>query len=160
MAQPRVLLALPDELLLCVLFHLSYEPDSLSAIARACSRLQDLSEPFIYASILITKGSQVPRLSHALTARRERVQFVHSLDLRCRYAHTAGMSSMNTLLPALVNLKELTIESPWCNQSAASPEAWDDALQSYAQTFRDASLLANSYDVGPEQPLARLQSCQ
>ena len=160
MAQPLSLLTLPDELLLGVLSHLPGEPESLSAIACACRRLQDLAEPFIFASNLITNGSQVPRLSHALTARKERLRSVHSLDLRCRFEHTAGMTSMMTLLPALVNLKQLTIESPWCNRPRVSPPAWDDEVESYARIFRDASLLANSYDGGPTQPLARLQSCE
>lgn len=159
MAHPCLLLALPDELPLCVLSHLSDEPDSLSAIACTCRRLQHLTEPFIYASNLITKGSQVPRLSHALIARKERMRLVHGLDLRCRYEHTAGMSSMMNLLPALVNLKELTIESPWCNQSADSPDAWNEEVESYARIFRDASLLANPYHGGLDQPLARLRSC-
>ena len=159
MAQPSLLLALPDELVLCVLSHLSDDRDSLSAIACACRRLQDLAEPFVYASNLITAGSQVQGLSHALTARKERVRLVQSLDLRCRFRYTAGMSIIMTILPALVNLKELTIESPWCNHSAASPDAWDDEIESYARIFRDASPLANSYDGEPDQPLARLQSC-
>ncbi|KAL8788285.1 MAG: hypothetical protein Q9195_007382 [Heterodermia aff. obscurata] len=159
MAQPFSLLALPDELLLGILSCLSAEQSALSAVACACRRLQNLAEDFIYASNLIIKGSQAQRLSHALTARKDRVRLVHSLDLRCRFAHAAGMSVMNTLLPGLVNLKELTIESPWCNHSAVSTEVWDDALESYAQTFRDASLLANSYEARPNQPLARLQSC-
>ena len=160
MAPPFSLLALPDELLLCVLSHLSNERRFLSAVASACRKLQDLAEPFIYESILVVNGSQLPRLSYALTARKERVRFINSLDLRCRYTLTAGMSSIDTLLPVLVNLKELTIESPWCNHSAISPDAWDDEVRSYTRTFRDASLLASLYDGGPAQPLARLQSCQ
>ena len=160
MAQHSLLLALPDELLLCVLSHLSDDRGSLSAFACACQRLQDLAEPFLYASNLITRGSQVQGLSHALTARKERVRLVQSLDLRCRYRYTAGMSVIMTILPALVNLKELTIESPWCNQSAASPDAWDDEIESYARIFRDASLLATSSKGGSDQSLARLQSCE
>ena len=159
MTQACLLLALPDELPLCVLSHLSDDRDSLSAIACTCRRLQYLAEPFIYASNLITKGSQVPRLSHALAARKELLRVVQSLDLRCRYQHAAGMSFMMNLLPALVNLKELTIESPWCNQSAASPDAWNEEVESYARIFRDASLLASPYQGGLDQPLARLQSC-
>ena len=159
MAQAVSLLTLPDELLLCVLSHLSDEQDALSAIACACHKLQDLAEPFIYASKLITQGSQLSRLSDALATRKERVKWVHGLDLRCRHTHTEGVSLMNTLLPSLVNLRELTIESPWCNRSARSPEAWNDLLESYAQIFRDGSVLARSYHGGPDQPLARLQSC-
>ena len=160
MARALSLLNLPDELLISMLSHLAIDLPTLTAISCACKRLQDLAEPLIYASILITKGSQILQLCRALEARTERARFVHALDLRCRYQHTEGMSFMETLLPGLEHLKELTIESPWCNHSSATPIVWDNEVESYARTFANASLFANPQTLRLGQPLARLRSCQ
>lgn len=160
MAQLLPLLNFPEELLLFILSQLSDDLATLSALACACKRLQDLAESFLYAAILITKGSQLQRLTHALNAREGRVRLVNALDLRCRVSQTEGMSLTKTLLPDLAHLKALAIESPWCNHSSASPAAWNDEVESYAQIFRDASLLVSSPHRGPHQPLARLKSCQ
>lgn len=160
MAQILSLLSFPDELLISILSHLAIDLPTLSALSWVCKKLQDLAEPLIYASILITKGLQTQRLVHALDARKERVRYVHALNLRCRYAHTEGMSLMKSLLPRLEHLKELTIESPWCNHSSVSPAMWDEEVQSYAHILSDASLLVSPQNLGHGQPLARLRSCQ
>lgn len=160
MAQTLSLLSFPDELLISILSHLAIDLPTLSALSWVCKKLQDLAEPLIYASILITKGSQTQRLVHALDARKERMRYVHALGLRCRYTQTEGMSLMKSLLPRLEHLKELSIESPWCNHSSASPSMWDEEVESYARIFSNAPLFVSPQTLGHSQPLVRLRSCQ
>ena len=160
MAQALSLLDFPDELLISVLSHLTVDPRTLSALSRACKKMQGLIDPLLYASIIISRGSQIQNLAHALDARNERVRWIYSLDLLCRYAHTKGMSLMETLLPRLEYLKVLTIVSPWCNHPSASPAMWDEVVESYAHIFLNASLLADPQTRKLHQPLARLRSCQ
>jgi len=134
-------LSLADELLLSVIEHVGRKED-LAALARTCSHLQALAEPFLYRSILIRKGLNAMILSLAIQRRPARALEIHKLQIRYLYIYKEGIEVLNAGLQNMTRLQELTIEAPCCNDSIAHTDGWiSKGKIDYASFFEFASSL-------------------
>ncbi|QDS69072.1 hypothetical protein FKW77_009969 [Venturia effusa] len=107
-------LALADELLIEII-SLIQDRQSLCALARTCSRLQDLTQDFIFHSPLIRNGDQARALAHLFSSGRIRSSAVHDLQIRWRHTVEDGIEDINSVLTSFTQLRNLRIESPCCN---------------------------------------------
>jgi hypothetical protein len=152
------LLALVDELLLEIVDFVESK-DDLCKLARVCSRLQGLTEPALYRSVLIHKGSTALRILSAILSRPVRVSFIRQLQVRYMYAHRHGISVLNEILMRMRNLQELTIEAPCCNDTYAfvDEDFETKGLIDYADYFVFASSMTLESHPRVQVPL---QSCK
>lgn len=110
------LVALADELLIEIISQID-DRQSLCSLAHVSSRLQGLTEPYIYKSILITTGDQARNLVQIFKSRDARKRAVR--DLQIRYLHTSedGIEDLNAVLKDLTQLRHLRVEAPCCNDT-------------------------------------------
>lgn len=155
-------LALADELLIEIISQLQ-DRQSLCALARTCSRLQNLTEDFIFESLLIRNGTQARSLAQLLTSGRIRARAVHDLQIRWPHTSEDGIEDIDPVLKDLTQLKHLRVESPCCNDGPWIDQPDKPALLWTSGGKIDISGLfeiALSYDnsIFPS-PLGNLQSC-
>ncbi|KAF2186160.1 hypothetical protein K469DRAFT_706820 [Zopfia rhizophila CBS 207.26] len=149
------LLSLVDELLLCIIEHIDTQ-EALVNLATTCSRFQGLTEPFVWRSVLVRKGSHAREITNTLMKRPERASFIHDLAIRYASMHEKGIQDLNLVLPHLNKLRHLTIESPCPNNGP-----WrTGGVEFTSQTRIDyTSLLEASIDPQLKPPrLSMLQS--
>jgi hypothetical protein len=119
------ILVLVDELLLAIIDQIDSK-QTLVNLASTCSRFQGLVEPYIWRTLLVTRGSYAQRLAAALDSREIRPSYVH--DLSIRYPDTAreGIEELNHFIGQMDKLRHLTIESPCPNNSEWTQDTYFD----------------------------------
>ncbi|CAG8961311.1 hypothetical protein HYFRA_00013772 [Hymenoscyphus fraxineus] len=165
---------LADELLLSIVDQID-DRVSLCNLARTCSKLQLLSEPFIYKSVLVLKGSLVKDvLKPSFTARPTRLSAIKDLAIRYRFDSEEGIEDLEPFLYHMDQLRNLIIEAPCCNDTpwAFGDRNWESQgrvdygklfeaslsgflLDSLSHSLSDS--LSNSSPITPRH-LANLQS--
>ena len=155
------LLALVDELLIGIVDFVESKYD-LHSLALVCSRLQGLTEPALYRSILIRKGTTALRVFSAIMSRPARASFIRQLQLRYMYAHRGGIQVLNEGLRKMCNLQELTIEAPCCNDAYAFLDEGFESkgLIDYADYFIFASSMTVETQPRVQVPLQRCKFIQ
>ena len=113
---PRQLTELPSELIADIIEHVDNR-ETLVSLAGVCSELRNLTEPVLYRSILQRTGAEAVRLQKAIKARPCRARWLHTIDSRCKFSKREGLISMASVIMKARSLKELTIESPYCNRT-------------------------------------------
>jgi hypothetical protein len=119
------ILALVDELLLAIIDQIDSKR-ALINLASTCSCFQGLVEPYIWRTLLVTRGGYARRLAAALDSRETRPSYVH--DLSIRYPDTAreGIEELNHFIGQMNKLRHLTIESPCPNNSEWTRDTYFD----------------------------------
>lgn len=123
---------LPDELVVSIIEPLQDDKGTLLCLALCSKRLQALAEPFLYQSIFVREVGEVADLLHALQQRTERQKAIQVLEARCRFGRLASsmLSNLWSIMRTCVNLKELIVESPYCNNGRWSDsEGWNAHMQ-------------------------------
>ncbi|OCL02248.1 hypothetical protein AOQ84DRAFT_393100 [Glonium stellatum] len=130
------LLSLADELVLAIIQECTDDLESLRCLARTCHHLQLLTEPFLYRSIFLRTGKQALQLAQSIGTHPERVFAIQCVDMRCSHRRGDGIKTLIPLLKDFKNLREWTIESPFCNygywrETAAATWVEDDMEEFY-----------------------------
>ena len=110
------LLALVDEVLLAIIDQIDSK-ETLCNLASVCARFQGLTEPYIWRSLLVTKGSHARRVAASLDSRETRPSHVHELSIRYPDEHREGIEELEHFIGLMEKLRHLTIESPCPNNS-------------------------------------------
>jgi hypothetical protein len=151
---PKQLLDLPGEILDYVAEAVDHIA-SLRALARTCTRFQDYAERFIYRSLTIEHGAQARGLHNAISRRPRRATMVLKLTAAPSTVATRGTEHIPLMLEKMNLVKDLFIESPFCNRPACSEFVEDQ--ERYAKIFCKSSLQV----VEPsERFLSQLISCK
>lgn len=156
------LLALAVELLIEIISQVQ-DRQSLCALARTCSRLQNLTEDFIYESLLIRNGRQARALAQLFASGRIRARAVHDLQIRWPHTSEDGIEDIDPVLKDITQLKHLRIESPCCNDGPWIEQPGKPALPWTSGGKFDISKLFDAA-LNPKKslspsPLGKLQSC-
>ena len=135
------LLMLPEELLLSIIASID-DITTLREAATVCKRLNDLVEPYLYQSLIITDGSQAVMLEEAIAKRSFRVSHIRSLLASTRFNKAKGIEHLPGSLAAMRNLRELSLETPDCNQKEPGERIpWIRLQERYERIFQHSSLL-------------------
>ncbi|KAI8930944.1 hypothetical protein NX059_011959 [Plenodomus lindquistii] len=110
------LLSLVDELLLSIIDQIDVH-ETLCNLAATCMRFQGLIEPYIWRSVLVTKGGHARRVATALDSREERMEYIQELSIRYRDEDRVGIEELNHFLAHMSRLRHLTLETPCPNNS-------------------------------------------
>ncbi|KAF2871656.1 hypothetical protein BDV95DRAFT_521073 [Massariosphaeria phaeospora] len=112
----RHLLSLVDELLLGIIDQIDTH-ETLCCLARTCSRLQNLTEPYIWRHLLVRRGSNARQVATALDNKTERTSFVQDLSIRYAFKDEDedGIEKLGPLIRFMDKLRHLRIESPCPN---------------------------------------------
>jgi hypothetical protein len=151
------LLSLVDELLLGVIEQIDFHKDLIN-FCLSCSHLQSLTEPFLYQNILIRTGREATRLKYAIIKRPIRARAIRSLQIRYLQDYASGIESLNPVLRLMSGLRNLTLESPCCNDRGGPDEpewVWKGRID-YSAFFEFASTMTLGREPRVEIPL---QSC-
>ncbi|KAI9054057.1 hypothetical protein LZ554_001228 [Drepanopeziza brunnea f. sp. 'monogermtubi'] len=105
---------LADELLVEIVAQVGSKKD-LCSLAVTCSRLQAFAEPRIYEDYLVRHGSHVLRILDCVAQRPERALAIRALHIQYPSRDRAGITFLNPVMRQMLNLRELTIEAPCCN---------------------------------------------
>jgi hypothetical protein len=138
---------LPGELLSSVVASID-DVITLRQVAAVCKRLNDLTEPFLYQSLIVSDGSQAVMLGEAIAKRPSRALHVRSLLSSTKFEKAQGIDKHN--------LKNLSLETPDCNKKEPGERIpWIMLQERYERIFQHSSLLL------PQQArsLPRLRSC-
>jgi hypothetical protein len=149
------LLTLPNELLSSILACVD-DLITLCQIAAVCKRLNDLTEPFLYQSLIVSDGSQAVMLAEAIAKRPARASHVRSLLASTKFGREKGIEQLPGSLTAMRNLQELSLETPDCNRKDPDERIpWIRLQERYERIFQHSSLLLPSQ----ARSLPRLRSC-
>lgn len=124
-SQQSGLLSLVDEILLTIIDHIDSR-ETLYNLAATCSHLQGLTEPYIWRSLLVTKGDHARDIARALDSREERVSSIHELSIRYPDERRNGIEKLNHFIGMMDKLRHLTIESPCPNNTEWSRGTYFD----------------------------------
>lgn len=108
--------ALADELLIEIISQIR-DRESLCSLARTSRSLQNLTEDFLWDSVLIRTGNQARHLSRLFSSGRIRVSAIHNLQIRYTHFAEDGIEDLNSVLKDLAQLRHLIVEAPCCNDS-------------------------------------------
>ncbi|KAF1994839.1 hypothetical protein P154DRAFT_501142, partial [Amniculicola lignicola CBS 123094] len=119
-ATPFSLLALPTELVLQVVAHLSDDRHALCRLAQTCRTLQPLCEEHIYTVIELLSTDNLHDILHAFAQRPARVATVHTLKVLYKFTDELGATvqerhEFNMQVRKMKALRDLHIESPYDN---------------------------------------------
>ncbi|KAF2773476.1 hypothetical protein EJ03DRAFT_333584 [Teratosphaeria nubilosa] len=124
------LLKLPDELIVSIVDCLGHDLEPLRQLAQVNAQFQALAEERLYRHIFFRRDIELQRLHAAISISPSRAKAVKSIDLRCqlddaefdlfcfRRRVKEGSSNFELVADLLVktlNVRELTMESPYCN---------------------------------------------
>jgi hypothetical protein len=151
---PKQLLDLPDEILNFVAEAVD-NIASLRALARTCTRFQDHAERFIYRSLTIEHGAQARSLHKAISRRPRRATVASKLTVAPSTVATRGTEHIPWMLEKMNCVKELFLESPFCNRPTCSEFVEDQ--ERYARLFCRASLQVTDPS---ERLLSQLVTCK
>ena len=147
------LLDLPNELIA----HIIEQVDNIKALrklARTCHRIQDLTEPVLYRSVLARSGSRTEAVLQSIQTRVARAAGIHHLDLPCDYHQDQNFDAVESLIRRARNLKSLMVESPECNNGDFEAEqVWNDMTNHIFLPFRDAAISTTEASSRPLQNL-------
>lgn len=152
------LLELPNEIFTDILDYIE-DVATLRSIASVCSRLQDLVEPRLYEHIFHRSGEQALELRRAIDGRRKRATYIHTIDSRCKWTKRHGLISLDSVIARAHNLRDLTIESPYCkNAYGHEKEIWRQTMYHLLRPislhdFRDPSLWCHQLTNGKSRIL-------
>lgn len=153
---PCPLLHLPNELIADIVEYIE-DTETLRALARTCSRLQSIAELALYQSIFHRTGEAAIRLCEAVETRPERADGIHVIDSRCKWQKRAGLVSLAPVISRAKNLRELTIESPYCNNAyGKEAELWRRTMSCLLQPVCASKLYRN----GIESIGSQLKRCK
>jgi hypothetical protein len=116
-------MALADELLIEIISHVE-DRISLKSLARVCSRLQRLSELFLYKSVLIRVGDEACDFIKKCKRRKARRHAVHDLQVCWPWEEEDGIEVVNPFLETFTHLRHLKVEGPCCNDLPWSPSRY------------------------------------
>ena len=149
------LLSLVDELLLAIIDQIDSK-ETLRNLASTCARFQGLTEPYIWRSLLVTKGSYAGRVAAALDSLESRPSYVHDLSICYPDEEREGIEELNHFIGQMEKLRHLKIESPCPNNSEWSRKTYFDGSTRIDYL---ALLEAAVYPfAGVQPPLQMLQS--
>ncbi|KAF7375444.1 hypothetical protein MSAN_00432300 [Mycena sanguinolenta] len=137
------LLSLPTELLLDVVEAVD-DAASLRSFALTCKLARLVAEPVLYRAVLVNTGSQASCLAQALRQQQPptRAELVHTLDLRSEYGEDADLGALTPLVGEMIQLRALSMESPFANygywRSSEGQDWWESLIQGYRTMFLDA----------------------
>jgi hypothetical protein len=146
---------LPAELLSSIVAFID-DTASLRQVATVCKRLNDLVEPFLYESLIVSDGSQAVMLAEAIAKRPLRASHIRSLLASTKFERAKGIERLPSSLAAMRNLQDLSLETPDCNQTEPDERIpWIRLQERYERIFQHSSLL-----LPPQtRSLPRLRSC-
>lgn len=150
----KQLLDLPDEILDIVADMLNHLP-SLRALARTCTRFQDHAERFIYRALVIEHGAQARGLYKAMSKRPRRATMALKLIIAPSTVATRGTEHIPSMLEKMHCVKDLFIQSPFCNRPGCSEFVEDQ--ERYAKIFCKSSLRVTDPS---KRLLSQLLSCK
>jgi len=154
------LLDLAEELVLNILEQIDSQL-ALCNLARTCSRLQELTEPYIYSTVLIRTGSNAESLLESLLARPKRLSSILDLAIRYRHDSEQGIEVLCPVISKLRKLRRLHVEAPCCNDghwSVGRGHRWESAGRiDIGELFETAVGLPPLIQ---PQGLGMLQSCK
>jgi hypothetical protein len=150
------LLALADELILSIIEQIDSRED-LNSLATTCSRLQDLTEPYIWQSLLVLTGEHASALTQAFESRPGRMSSVQEMAICYNEDNEDGIEYLSPCIPHMRKLRQLRIETPCPNNHGGlryrpfnSPSRID-----YTSLFQ-----SSISGVTPYPPLSMLTSCK
>jgi F-box-like len=149
------LLMLPEELLSSIVASID-DVATLRQVATVCKRLNDLAEPFLYQSLIVSDGSQAVLLAEAIADRPSRALHVRSLLASTRFEKAKGIEQLPGSLAVMRNLQDLSLETPDCNKKGPDERIpWIRLQERYERIFQHSSLLLQPQ----ARSLPRLRSC-
>lgn len=149
------LMQFPDEILLAIISQVE-EPADLCSLTLTCRRIQDLTEPAIYRSMIICQGEKAQHVAHALNADPRRQKMVEDVLVSCPFESWLGIEDLQDHLSHMPRLKSLRLETPDCNQRDHSERVhWRRIQERYEASFRRASVMLPEHLRG----LDALRSC-
>ncbi|KAH9845699.1 hypothetical protein Tdes44962_MAKER01130 [Teratosphaeria destructans] len=145
------LLKLPDELIVCIVDCLNHHLPTLRQLAQVNAQFQALAEERLYRHIFFRRDVELQRLHAAISLRPSRATAVQSIDLPCQLDAaefdlfcfrrrvkdgSTNFELVSDVLVKTVNVRELTLESPYCNVVDSIPmwEPTNDAT--WGRTLR------------------------
>lgn len=149
------LLMLPGELLLAIVASVD-DVVTLRQLAAVCQRFNDLTEPFLYQSLIVSDGSQAAMLAEAIANRPSRASHIRSLLASTKFEKARGIEQLPGSLAVMHNLRDLSLETPDCNLKEPGERIpWIRLQERYERIFQHSSLL-----LPPQaRSLPRLRSC-
>lgn len=153
------LLDLPNELIALIIEQLDCRK-ALWRLARTCRRIQHLAEPVLYRSILIRASGHANELLNALRSRPERCAGIHFLELPCDPQYRQDFRAIAQILNRSRNLKELSYESPQCNNGNFEDETtWETMTDLFFAPFVAAVAPLPEARLS-SRPMQRLKKCK
>ena len=141
-------LALPLELVLDIISHLSGDRSTLCALARSCRLIHPFCEDHLYATIELLSTDDLQAICYALTRRPRRIEAVHTLRILYKYHKDLATTeddrtAFNECVRGMKALKEWHIESPFDNfhwGTKGGTEWVDQDMKSFREALETASL--------------------
>jgi hypothetical protein len=131
------LLYLADELLLNIIEHVNSRT-ALQTLACTCSKLQSLTEPFIWTSLLVLSGSHAFQIAKSLRSRESRASGIRSLQVRYAQELANGIEALNPEMKKMSQLRELHVESSCPNNAGELGLNWGEGRIKIAEFFEFA----------------------
>lgn len=149
------LLELPAELIASIIEQVQ-NIKTLHSLATVSRQIQPLAETELYRHAFMRKGSEVAKLVSSLEARPDRTKALQSIDARFQWRFQQGITGLATVLRGCRALREVTIESPCCNNNRwRGAPWWSSMMQTLLRPLYEASILAQEGNVC-EKPLQNL----
>jgi hypothetical protein len=118
----------PEELLLAIVESLG-DADALRILALTNRKFQGLAELVLYRTIFFREEDELERLHDALKQDPRRAKAVQTIDARCHLSQSPSWDeariirglqrphfhTLKDVLKMTTNLRDLTLESPYCN---------------------------------------------
>lgn len=161
-------LALPMELVLETIAHLSQDRKTLCSLARTCRLVHPICERHIYTTIELLSTDDLQAICHAFAQRPKRIEAVHTLKILYKHhnhiaATIEDRQALNNRIPQMKALRAWHVESPFDNfkwEEIGGNEWVERDMDDFRRAIEKASLsqglrsgLFCSNDVG----LARLE---
>ncbi|KAF2468005.1 uncharacterized protein BDR25DRAFT_316598 [Lindgomyces ingoldianus] len=156
-------LALPTEIVIDIVAHLSDDRNALCNLARTCRFLQPLSEEHMYKSVELFSTNVIPSLLLAFAHRPARVEAVQSLKILYRYKHDLGITlsdrkALNAYVIKMKGLKDWHVESPYDNFKWGDVgHEWVDHDMEHFRKALENSCLHSGQPLCADVGLARLE---
>ncbi|KAK5109663.1 hypothetical protein LTR62_006785 [Meristemomyces frigidus] len=138
---------LPDELLICVCEQLADSKAALRQLVVTSRRLQAIAEPVLYRHIFFRKQSELANLLVSVESSPSRTKAFRELDVRCKLDGNGRVRAqpfelVGTLLRQAPGIQDLTMESPYCNESswpdATVENGWDAVMSHWLSPLLEA----------------------
>lgn len=136
-----LILELADELILSIFEHID-DRNTLRSLALTCSRLQGLAEPYVYRDIFLRSRTDAFALGASIVSRPERLRAVRRIEARLKYGmDECRLDILVNIVRQALNLQELTLESPFCNNvQGRAQQGWDESLHSLLRPVCDFAI--------------------